>query len=94
MPIKVTKVVVSADAAIFQNVTVSGEEKTYGDKSNSLTLSMTSLEMAKNEVAYGYLSFFPMADMTKDTELTFTATIEKVGDSFLYGNNREKRKDQ
>lgn len=79
---KVTKVVVSADAAIFpKTLTVSGEEKTYGDKSNSLTLSMTSLEMAKNEVAYGYLSFFPMADMTKDTELTFTATIEKVGDS-------------
>lgn len=79
---KVTKVVVSADAAIFpKTLTVSGEEKTYGDKSNSLTLSMTSLEMAKNEVAYGYLSFFPIADMTKDTELTFTATIEKVGDS-------------
>ena len=60
---KVTKVVVSADAAIFpKTLTVSGEEKTYGDKSNSLTLSMTSLEMAKNEVAYG-ISFMLVADL-------------------------------
>lgn len=87
--------VVSADAAIFpKTLTVSGEEKTYGDKSNSLTLSMTSLEMAKNEVAYGYLSFFPIADMTKDTELTFYCYDRKSGRFFLYGNNREKRKDQ
>ncbi|WP_307996454.1 hypothetical protein [uncultured Bacteroides sp.] len=77
----VTKIVVSCNDAIFpKTLTISGDNKTYGEKVNSLVLTTTNLEVGKNATSYGYMSFFPVSDMTENTELTFTATIEKNGE--------------
>ena len=78
---KVTKVVVSCETAIFPTtLTVAGEEKTFTEKVKSLTLSLDDLVIAKDGTASGYLSFFPIPDLTGDTELVFTVTIKKNGD--------------
>lgn len=77
---KVVKVSVACDEAIFpKTLTISGEEKVYSDKVSSLTLNCSDMDVAKNGISYGYLSFFPMPDMTKDTKLTFTLTVRKEG---------------
>lgn len=77
---KVVKVSVACDETIFpKTLTVLGEEKTYSDKVNSLTLNLSDMNVDKNGTSYGYLSFFPMPDMTKDTKLTFTLTVRKEG---------------
>ncbi|WP_417009821.1 hypothetical protein [Bacteroides congonensis] len=77
---KVVKVSVACDEAIFpKTLTISGEEKVYSDKVSSLTLNYSDMDVDKNGTSYGYLSFFPMPDMTKDTKLTFTLTVQKEG---------------
>lgn len=77
---QIKNVTVTSDTPIFPlSLTVAGEEKAYSDKVNTLTLTTTSLEVAKSQTANGYLSFFPTQDMTGDTQLTFTATIVPAG---------------
>lgn len=78
---KITSATVSCETAIFpKTLIVSDEEKTYGDKVKSLTLNLTDLTIAKGATSHGYINFFPMPDMTGDTELTFSITIQKAGD--------------
>lgn len=79
---KMTKVTVSSgNEAVFPKVlTVSEDEKTYGEMVGDLTLELADMEVAKNEVAFGYMSFFPTMGLTADTELTFTATLENVNE--------------
>lgn len=75
---KVLSVSASCETAIFpKTLTVSGEEKVYGDKVNTLMLNLTNMEVANNATTNGYMNFFPMPDMTGDTELTFTITVQK-----------------
>lgn len=76
---KIKSIVVTSDAAIFPKaLTVAGEEKTYSDKVNTLTLTTTNLNVAPNGgTSNGYISFFPTQDVTGDTKLTFTATVQQ-----------------
>lgn len=76
---KIKSIVVTSDAAIFPKaLTVAGEEKTYSDKVNTLTLTTTNLNVAPNGgTSNGYISFFSTQDVTGDTKLTFTATVQQ-----------------
>lgn len=77
---KVAKISVTCDEAIFPKaLAISGEERAYSDKVNGLTLNLSDMNINKNGTSYGYLSFFPMPDMTKDTKLTFVLTVQKDG---------------